>query len=139
MAGGVIRVYRHAFTVPEEAVDANDHVNNVQYVQWMQDAAVRHSDEAGCTRLTEAAGATWVVRTHKVEYLRPAFADDEIEVLTWVSDFRKVRSLRRYKFLRVSDGAVLAQGETDWVFVEVATARPRVIPPEVRAAFEIVP
>jgi len=67
----------------------------------MREAAIRHSDKAGCTAATEAAGASWVVRTHQVEFFRPAFARDEIAVLTWVSDFRRVPSLRKYRFVRV--------------------------------------
>jgi acyl-CoA thioester hydrolase len=127
--------YKHHISVLDEVVDVNGHVNNVQYVQWMQDAAVRHSGTVGCTRLTESLGATWVIRSHKVKYFRPAFAGDRIDVLTWVSGFRKVRSLRKYRFNRVSDGAVLAEGETDWVFVDAATGRPRLIPAEIRLAF----
>ena len=34
-------ISRHTFTVPPEAVDRNGHVNNVVFVQWMQDAAIR--------------------------------------------------------------------------------------------------
>jgi acyl-CoA thioester hydrolase len=131
-------VYEYVLAVPEGAVDENGHVNNVQYVQWMQDAAVSHSASAGCTRLTRSAGATWVIRSHRVRYVRPAFAEDRIRVLTWVSDFRKVRSLRKYKFVREDDGATLAEGETDWVFVDAESARPRVIPEEVKAAFTVV-
>jgi acyl-CoA thioester hydrolase len=127
--------YGHRFAAPDGVVDVNGHVNNVQYVQWMQDAAVRHSGSVGCTRLTESLGATWVIRSHRIKYLRPAFAEDVIDVLTWVADFRKVRSLRKYRFTRVSDGAVLAEGETDWVFVDAETGRPRVIPTEIRATF----
>lgn len=127
--------YSHCLSVSDEVLDVNGHVSNVQYVQWMQDAAVGHSDTVGCTRLTESVGATWVVRSHKVEYLRPAFAGERIDVLTWVSDFRKVRSLRKYRFSRVSDGAVLAEGETNWVFVDAETGRPRVIPAEIRVVF----
>ena len=85
-------VYRVEILVPAEAVDRNRHVNNVAYVQWMQDAAIRHSAAAGCTRMTEAIGATWVARMHRIEYLSPAFAGEAITVLTWVADFRKVRS-----------------------------------------------
>ena len=124
--------------VVEAMLDENRHVNNVVYVQWMQDAATRHSEVSGCTRMTRAAGATWVARTHRIEYFRPAFAGDVIKVLTWVADFRKVRSLRRYRFVRVSDHAVLAEGETDWVFVDATTGRPRGIPEEIRQAFQIV-
>jgi acyl-CoA thioester hydrolase len=59
--------------------------------------------------------------------------------LTWVADFRKVRSLRRYKFIRAVDQKVLVLGETDWVLVDVATGRPRGIPCEMVSLFELVP
>jgi len=133
------KFYKHTINVPAEAIDTNGHVNNVYYIQWMQDAAVLHSEEATCTQLTESLGATWIIRTHKVEYLQPAFANDSITVLTWVSNFRKVRSLRKHKFIRTSDNATLAQGETDWIFIDKQTGRPCVIPPEVKNTFELVP
>ncbi|MFH1910461.1 MAG: hypothetical protein ABIK91_00295, partial [Pseudomonadota bacterium] len=37
-------IYREEFLVPRDAVDANGHVNNVVYLRWMQDVAIRHSD-----------------------------------------------------------------------------------------------
>jgi len=132
-------VYRVEILVPAEAVDRNRHVNNVAYVQWMQDAAIQHSAATGCTRMTEAIGATWVARMPRIEYLSPAFAGEAITVLTWVADFRRVRSLRRYKFIRAADQRVLAQGETDWVLVDVATGRPHGIPGEMVKLFELVP
>ena len=132
-------VFHLQIVVPAAAVDQNRHVNNVAYVQWMQDAAIQHSAATGCTRMTEAIGATWVARMHRIEYLRPAFAGETISVLTWVADFRRVRSLRRYKFIRAADQTVLAQGETDWVLVDAATGRPRAIPGEMARLFEVVP
>ncbi|HEY8503157.1 MAG TPA: acyl-CoA thioesterase [Gemmataceae bacterium] len=132
-------VFAYEFEVSADAVDGNGHVNNVEYVRWMQEAAVRHSDATGCTAATREAGGTWVVRTHHVEYLRPAFAGDRIAVRTWVSNFRKVLSLRKYEFARAADGTVLARGETDWVFLEVATGRPRRVPEAVAACFDLVP
>lgn len=131
-------VHQFEFTVPAGAVDVNGHVNNVTYVQWMQEAAIRHADATGGTRLAEAIGAIWVVRTHQVEYLRPAFAGDKFLVMTWVSDFRKVRSLRKYKFIRASDRATLVQAQTDWVFVNATTGRPQAIPDDIRQAFKTV-
>jgi acyl-CoA thioester hydrolase len=132
-------VYRIEIIVSAEAVDRNRHVNNVAYVQWMQDAAIQHSAATGCTRMTETIGATWVARMHRIEYLSPAFAGEGITVLTWIADFRRVRSLRRYKFIRAADQKVLAQGETDWVLVDVATGHPRGIPSELAKLFELVP
>ena len=132
-------VYRFEIIVPAEVLDRNRHVNNVAYVQWMQDAAIQHSAATGCTRMTETIGATWVARMHRIEYLSPAFAGEVITVSTWVANFRKVRSLRRYRFIRVVDQKVLAQGETDWVLVDVASGRPRGIPSEMAKLFELVP
>jgi acyl-CoA thioester hydrolase len=118
-------------------VDPNGHVNNVTYVQWMQDIALEHYDRMGGTAPTQALGATWVVREHKIVYLRPAFAGEEVEVQTWVVNLRRVRSQRNYRFLRTSDGALLVQGETDWVFVDAETGRPRRIPAEIADLFEL--
>jgi acyl-CoA thioester hydrolase len=132
-------VYHFEIIVPAEAVDGNRHVNNVAYVQWMQDAALAHSAATGCTRMTEALGATWVARMHRIEYLSPGFAGEAITVLTWVADFRKVRSLRRYKIIRAADQKVLAEGETDWVLIDAATGRPRGIPTELAKLFVLVP
>ena len=132
-------VYRYPIVVLAEVVDRNRHVNNVTYVQWMQEAAMEHSAATGCTRMTEAIGAAWVARMHRIEYLSPAFAGDSISVLTWVADFRKVRSLRRYRFVRAADQRLLAEGETDWVLVDASTGRPRAIPPELANLFELVP
>ena len=131
-------IYRHEFTVLPAVVDANGHVNNVAYVQWMQDLALRHADGVGCTRATRAAGAMWVARSHRIEYLRPAFLGELLTALTWVTDFRRVRSLRKYKFVRQIDQVVIATGETEWVFVNATTGRPQSIPTAVVAAFELI-
>ncbi len=132
-------VFRIEILVPAEVVDRNRHVNNVAYVQWMQDAAQQHSAATGCIRMTEAIGAMWVARMHRIEYLSPAFAGDVLTVLTWVADFRRVRTLRGYRFARAADQKVLARGETEWVLVDASTGRPRGIPNDIAALFEVVP
>jgi acyl-CoA thioester hydrolase len=131
-------VYSYEFTIPENALDMNGHVNNVVYVQWMQDVAILHANATGGTRAMHAAGGTWVVHSHKVEYLSPAFADEEIVALTWVVNFRRVRSIRRYKFVKKNDNKLLARGETEWVFVDAESGRPRMIPDEVMGLFPLV-
>ncbi len=133
------QIYRYDLVVTEDVIDENGHVNNVEYVRWMQDAAMHHADSRGCTLATKAVGATWVVRSHRIEYLKPAFRGEHIGVLTWVSNFRRVQSLRKYKMIRVEDHAVLAVAETDWIFVDVKSGRLRSIPKEVSAVFEVVP
>ena len=129
-------VYSKTLVIPKSAIDENGHVNNVAYVQWMQDIAVEHYSSIGGV---EAQGydATWVVREHRIEYLLPAYAGEEIEVKTWVENIRRVRSLRKYEFVRKSDGKLLVKGETDWVFVDANSGRPLPIPEKVSSVFSL--
>jgi acyl-CoA thioester hydrolase len=131
-------VFAYDLPVTAEVVDGNGHVNNVAYIQWMQDAAVRHAQATGCTAATAAIGATWVVRSHQIEYFSPAFAGDTLTVMTWVANLHKVRSLRKYRFLRAADQTLVARAETNWVFVDAQTGRPRSIPEEVSLALPVV-
>jgi len=132
---GTDAVFRHRFIVPKDAEDENGHVNNVVYVQWMQDIAVRHATAAGATAAARSLGCSWVARSHKIEYLSPAYAGDSVEACTWIAGFHRVRSLRRYRFVRTSDAKVLATGETEWVFVSLQGGRPHAIPDSVRNCF----
>lgn len=128
-------VYRDRFTVTPEALDANDHVNNVVWVQWMQDYATAHSDACGGSAAMEAAGGTWVARSHHIDYLAPAFVGDEIAVTTWVLDFKRASSRRRYRFAHAGTGRVLVTGETHWVFIDRQSLRPRSVPPALSECF----
>ena len=129
-------IYSRILTIPTSAIDENGHVNNVSYVQWMQDIAVEHYASIGGVEV-QGAEATWFVREHKIEYFLPAFAGEEIEIRTWVENVRRVRSLRKYEFIRKSDGKLLVRGETDWVFVQAASGRPLPIPEEVSRLFQL--
>lgn len=101
----------------------------------MQDIAVEHYASIGGTE-AQGPDSTWVIREHRIEYFLPAFEGEEIEIRTWVENFRKVRSLRKYEFVRKSDGKVLVKGETDWVFVDAKTGMPKAISREVEAVFK---
>jgi acyl-CoA thioester hydrolase len=128
-------IYSKSIVIAQTVIDENGHVNNVAYVQWMQDSAVEHYASIGGIE-AQGASATWVVREHRVEYLLPAFAGEEIEIQTWVENIRRVRSLRKYEFIRKSDGKVLVKGETDWVFVDMKTGTAQAIPEEVISVFK---
>jgi acyl-CoA thioester hydrolase len=129
-------VYSKLFIIPPAAIDENGHVNNVAYVQWMQDIAVEHYSSIGGV-IAQGDHATWVVHEHRIEYFLPAFEGEEIEIKTWVENIRRVRSLRKYEFVRKSDNKVLVRGETDWVFVDVKTGRPLPIPKNVSSVFAL--
>jgi len=130
--------YRHQVTSDE--IDGVGHVNNIEYLRWMQDAAIAHSTAQGWpSKAYHQLGQGWVVRSHFIEYLVPAFFGDEIVVRTWVADMKRVSSMRRYELLRITDGKELAVASTNWAFVRFATLQPCRVPAEVLNAFELVP
>ena len=128
-------VFVYTFLIPASAIDGNGHVNNVAYVQWMQDVAIKHWLHLCGEELAHHDDTTWVVRSHRIDYLSPAFEGEEIEITTWIETVGRVRSLRKYSFRRTSDDKQLARGETDWVFVDAKTFRPRAITEKVRNCF----
>lgn len=133
-------IYEHQHVVQESELDGIGHVNNLSYVKWMQDSAIAHATAQGWPPQRHLeCGSGWVVRSHFIEYLRPAFAGDQIVIRTWVAGFRRITSLRKYKILRTKDDQVLAVAETNWAYVSYDTHTPRRIPPEIIASFQIVP
>ena len=97
---------------------------------------MEHYEAIGAIQ-AQGTEATWVIREHRIEYFLPAYAGEEVEIKTWVENVRRVRSLRKYEFIRKADGKMLVRGETDWVFVDAKTGAPRVIPPEVIKTFTL--
>lgn len=133
-------IFDYVHVVAPGEIDAQGHVSNVEYIRWMVRAAVAHSAAQGWPGERYAAlGAGWVVRSHFIEYLRPAFVGERIVVRTWVSNFRKITSLRKYRILRLDDDGLLASAETNWAFIGLTQRVPRRVPPELMMAFELVP
>jgi acyl-CoA thioester hydrolase len=41
------KTYTKTILIPQNAIDENGHVNNVVFVQWMQNVATRHFEALG--------------------------------------------------------------------------------------------
>jgi acyl-CoA thioester hydrolase len=131
------RIFRQELTVTDEAIDAFGHVNNQRYIAWMQEVATAHSAANGWPMERYlATGAAWVVRSHFIEYLRPAFAGDALDIHTWASSLALREVVRKYAFRRA--GQILARADTTWVYVDIKSGRPKRIPEELLASFEAV-
>jgi acyl-CoA thioester hydrolase len=131
-------IYQHTIRIAPDEIDRLGHVNNLAYVAWMQAAALAHSAVQGWpTERYEALGLAWVVRSHQIKYLQPAFLHDAILVSTWVADMKRASSTRKYKIRRAGDNALLASAATEWAFVELPQGRLARIPPELIASFEL--
>lgn len=132
-------IYEHSVTIVPEAIDRLGHVNNLVYLGWMIEAALAHSAVQGWpTDRYEKLGQVWVVRSHQIKYLSPAFLHDKVVVRTWVAGMKRASSVRQYKIVRAGDGALLASASTEWAFVDLASGTLKRIPPELIESFELV-
>jgi acyl-CoA thioester hydrolase len=134
----VPRIFHTSRVVGLESIDAVGHVNNREYLRWMEEVAVEHSTAQGWPMERYYADRmAWVAATHFIEYLRPSLLDDPLDVYTWISRWSERDCLRRYAIVR--ERKLLARGETVWTFVDMDSARARSIPPAVLEAFTVVP
>ncbi len=127
------KIFEHHFTVPESAIDDMDHVNNVVYLQWVQDIAKKHWE----SKTDDAIRNTyvWVVLNHFIEYHSPAFENDKITIQTWIDNYRGVKSERHTKIINTTTQKVLVSAKTSWCLLYKETLRPARITNEISNLF----
>ncbi len=124
------QIYEEKIIVSSKDIDFNGHVNNLKYIEWMINAAINHSASLGFTpEVYKNIGFTWFVKSHFVEYKKPAFEGDELIVKTWIKEVGKIISKREYEIYKKD--ILIAKGETEWIFVDLKTQRPKKIPKEI--------
>ena len=117
------------FRVRYYECDPFGHVNNTNYLRYMEEAAFDASAAAGYDLARyDALNRFWLVRETEIEYLRPLRYGDSFHLKTWIADFRRVQSRRDYEFTDAATGELAARAHTDWVFVDRATGALATIP-----------
>ena len=123
--------FSHSFRVTANDIDEQGHVNNVAYLQWIQDVAGAHWRTAATTEMV--AKFSWIVVRHEIDYKKQAFENDEITVTTWVGDWTKVTCERFTDINRGGD--LLVKGRTLWCMIDRVTSRPQKISPDLTERF----
>lgn len=117
-------------------MDALGHVNNAIYQNYLEQAAVEHSEHLGLTlELYRKLGGIFVMRRVEIDYLRPAVAGDRLQVTTWLEEMRGSRAVRRYEIRKPDNDHLLVTAEALWVWVDATTMRPKAIPSVLLQAF----
>ena len=123
--------FEHSFLAKLEDIDRQGHVNNVRYVQWIQDVAVAHWLSKATEEQKE--NITWVVLRHEIDYLRRDFENEEIKAVTWVGEPSGAKWERFTEIRR--DDKILAKAKSIWVALDTKTSRPRRVDAELKETF----
>ena len=125
------RPYELTLSVHPADLDEREHVNNVVYVRWVQDAAAAHWAELAPEETRNELA--WVALRHEIDYHSPAVLRDEIVVRTWVGVAHGLSFERFTEIRRKADGRLLASARTLWCPVDARTGKPQRVSAEVRA------
>jgi len=123
----------YSLIVNESHIDELEHVNNVVYVGWIQDAAVMHWRKVASDSIQKQY--VWVIVRHEIDYKASAKLNDELIIKTYVIDAHNVTSRRKVEIRRKSDNKLLVEGLTTWCLLDAKTFRPTKITEEIRNCF----
>lgn len=129
-------VHHETFQVRYWMCNALGHLSSVNYFRWMQEAAFGASAAVGYDwpRYRDM-GFVWLARETDIRYLRPLKYGDNVDLKTWVLDFRRFRSRRAYEFTIAHGGGLAARAVTDWVYVTAETLQPALVPEDIQQAY----
>ena len=93
------------------------HVNNVRYVQWVQDLAKDALGLAATTPLQQQENV-WVLLSHHIEYKSAAVLHDEIHLKTYVTRSEGVSSTRIVEMYHKDTDKLIVKSETTWCLLD---------------------
>ncbi len=128
--------HERTFRVRYYECDPYGHLNNSNYLRYMQETAFDASTAAGYDFARyQAMARTWWIRSSEIEYLAPVRYNQRVTIKTWVEDFLRTHSHRAYEFTNSDTGEQIARATTDWAFLDTNNGRPTAIPQEMQTAF----
>ena len=131
------QLFDQIIEVKETDLDALGHVNNVVYVQWMQDVALAHSTALGLDLSAFLAlKHAMVASEHQMKYRKACVHGETLILRTWLGELNALSSVRHYVFYRPADGEIVFQAQTRWVCVEIATGRVKRLSPTFTQAYQ---
>ncbi len=126
------RIYTWRFEVRSYELDTSGWVRPSTYLNYLEEGAWNASAAAGYTPAWyNAHNRIWVLRTMNVRYFTPVTMGEQLELSTWVSDFRRVQSHREYDLRRVRDGQRVLRARGNWAFLDAQTLQPQRLPDQV--------
>lgn len=121
--GGAGRIHKVETRAEAADIDELDHVNNLVYLRWVQEAAVSHW--LALATPAEVDAIAWVVLRHEIDYLHATRVGDRVTLRTWVGVAAGATFERHTEIVRTQDGQVLARARTLWCPIDPRTGRLR--------------
>ena len=113
-------VFQTNYSVEASHIDELNHVNNVVYLQWIQDIANLHWTQL--KKGVDTAAYAWVVIRHEIDYAGQALLGDAIVAKTWVGKTGGIRSIRHVEFYK--ENKLIVKAQTTFCLVNSKNFKP---------------
>ena len=112
--------HRYAIGIEPSDIDFMGHVNNANYLKWVQAAVVDHWQRLAPP--DAVAAHLWVALKHEITYRKPAFLDDDVIATVLLENVQGARAFYETIIKRGED--VLAEVKSSWCCLDAETLRP---------------
>ncbi len=128
-----METFNKTLTVVADDLDDLHHVNNVRYVQWIQDISKAHWQAKAPKAIQE--NIVWVVLNHNIHYKSAAKLNDPILIKTHIANTKGAITTRIVEMYIAGTEQLLVRSETEWCLLHAETLRPIRISAEIRGIF----
>ncbi len=112
--------HTYAIGIEPADIDFMGHVNNANYLKWVQAAVIDHWQRLAPAEAV--AGHLWVALKHEITYRKPAFLDDDVIATVLLEKVQGARAFYETIIKRGED--VLAEVKSSWCCLDAQTLRP---------------
>ena len=118
-------------------IDFVGHVNNINYITWMENGRVKLFEAAGISLsdLLEKEETLPIITETHIHYKRALYLNSRVIIETWVSQLNNASAILQFRFYN-EKGELCTTGHQKGSFINSRTMRPIRINESLRKCFE---
>ncbi len=128
-----MKTFETTIRVVQNDLDNLNHVNNVRYLEWVQEISKAHWEKA--VEKSIANEFLWVVRNHNITYHQSAVLDDQIKISTRILEWKGPLSVRFVEITNNKSQQLLVSATTEWCLLNPKTWKPVRVPEHIKKLF----
>ena len=106
-------------------IDFVGHVNNINYIMWMENGRVRLLDalDMPVTKMTDQDGIAPILVETSIQYKKALYLGNTVTIEIWISKLNNASMIMEFRFYN-EKGDLCASGQQKGSFINRKTMRP---------------
>lgn len=118
-------------------IDFVGHVNNINYITWMENGRVKLFEEMGISifDLLKKNNILPIITETFIQYKKALFLNNQVKIECWVSQLNNASAILQFRFYNEKN-ELCSSGHQKGSFINSKTLRPVRLSEEMRVCFE---